>query len=878
MGLLHIDLGHLFLRVVLQLRQNPILLHWQSQWTDTQLQTWSEIARLPWTRSGDRLALGHALAGWMAMAVRRDDSPFLPGLEGQVIQRSRRVVPRAPDATASGQRFTVIAEVAVSQGLDALSYGVPEALLATAVAGARATVPLRGQLAVGLILQTRPVVADEPLLAKLRPLLAIPADSPPLPAELLETVRFLARYYHAPLGAAARACLPAALRRTGVGSDQAADKQQPWVGATWLRPWPDDLTRAETRVLHRIEAEGSLPLAELRRKARPDPSPAAQISAPQGDGPRAAEPALPGAAKTVAAPTEMLEALEQRGLIRLWQQRVLRDPLGMREPVPGDEALALTADQTVAVQALQSAISAQTFSGFLLHGVTGSGKTEVYLQAIDRALSLGQGAIVLVPEIALTPQLVRRFRARFGDQVAALHSAMSEGERLDQLDLVQGGQRRIVIGPRSALFAPMARLGVLVVDECHDSSFKQQAGLRYHARDVALVRARAAGAVCVLGSATPGCEEMALAAAGRLTTLRLPGRAVALTLPTVQVIDLRTAERLRDIETDRPSMLSHELLDAIAQTVARGEQVILLHNRRGYATSMVCAACGTAVECPECAVSLTLHKSSGRLRCHWCDLSLPLGISCPTCGARNLLGVGAGTERIEVTLGAALPQVRMARFDRDTASGQQLHDILGRFRNRELDLLVGTQMLAKGHDFPAVTLVGVILAEAGLGVADFRAAERTFQLLTQVAGRAGRGHRPGRVLVQTHQPDHVAIRYALHQDHAGFTAQELESRRRSCYPPYAYLALLETRHADEQLARAAMQQAVTALESFGAQVRGPVMAQMSKVRNVWRIHALLRSEQRSSLHQWLTRLRSEVVPQLPAVVELTIDVDPASFG
>lgn len=809
----------------------------------------------------------------MLTVAKREDPPLLPGFEGPAAPRPKRSAPRAPDAAAAGQRFAVVAEVAVSQGLDALSYGVPEALLATAVVGARATVPLRGQLAVGLILQVRPAVAGDPLLAKLRPLLAVPGDSPPLPTELLDTVKFLARYYHAPLGAAARACLPAALRRTGVGADRAADKQQPWVGATWLRPWPDDLGRAETRVLHRIEAEGSLPLAELRRKTRPE---AVTVGQDLALGP--AQPGPPPALKNVAAPTEMLEALEQRGLVRLWQQRVLRDPLGMREPVPSDEPLALTADQAVAVQALQQAIEPQTFAGFLLHGVTGSGKTEVYLQAIARALEHGRGAIVLVPEIALTPQLVRRFRARFGDQVAALHSAMSEGERLDQLDLVQGGQRRIVIGPRSALFAPMANLGVLVVDECHDGSFKQQAGLRYHARDVALVRARAAGAVCVLGSATPGCEEVALAEAGRLTTLRLPGRAVALTLPTVKVIDLRTAERLRDIEADRPSMLSHELLDAIAATVARGEQVILLHNRRGYATSMVCAACGTAVECPECAVSLTMHKASGRLRCHWCDLSLPLGISCPTCGSRNLLGVGAGTERIEVTLGAALPQVRMARFDRDTASGQQLHETLGRFRNRELDLLVGTQMLAKGHDFPAVTLVGVVLAEAGLGVADFRAAERTFQLLTQVAGRAGRGHRPGTVLVQTHQPDHVAIRYALHQDHQGFTAQELESRRRSAYPPYAHLALLETRHADERLARAAMQQAVAALESWGAQVRGPVMAQMAKVRNIWRIHALLRSEQRPPLHLWLARLRAEVLPLLPAAVEFTIDVDPASFG
>jgi primosomal protein N' (replication factor Y) len=809
------------------------------------------------------------------MAVRRPDTLLLPGmgdLPGKPLPaKQKREVPRAPDSAAAGQRFALIADVAVAKGLDLLSYGVPEALAALVQPGARATVPLRGQLAVGLILHVRPALEGDPLLAKLRPILALPGDSPPLPADLLETVKFLAKYYHAPLGSAVRACLPAALRRTGVGEDRAADKQEPWVGATWLRPWPDDVSRAETRVLHRIEAEGSIPLADLRRRARPEAAPEPVDSADPS--------AVPApAAKPVAAPTEMLQRLEGLGLIRLWQQRVIRDPLGMREAVPRDAAMQLTADQHIAVEALKTAVDVGQFAGYLLHGVTGSGKTEVYLQAIAHALETGRGAIVLVPEIALTPQLVRRFRARFGDQVAALHSAMSEGERLDQLDLVQAGQRRIVVGPRSALFAPMAQLGVIVVDECHDSSFKQQAGLRYHARDVALVRARSAGAVCLLGSATPGCEEVALAQSGRLTTLSLPSRAVALTLPSVEVIDLRLAERLRDPEADRPSMLSTALIDAIAQTVRRGEQVILLHNRRGFATSMVCAACGSAVECPECAVSLTMHKASGRLRCHWCDLSLPMGISCPTCGARNLLGVGAGTERIEGTLGLALPGVRMARFDRDTASGQRLHEILGAFRRRELDLLVGTQMLAKGHDFPAVTLVGVVLAEAGLGIADFRAAERTFQLLTQVAGRAGRGSQPGKVLVQTHQPDHVAIRFALHQDHAGFTAQELESRRRSAYPPFVHLALLETRHADEQLAREVMNQAVAALESWGAEVRGPVMAAMARVRGIWRIHALLRSAERAPLHQWLLRLRTEVLPKLPAAVEFSIDVDPAAFG
>ena len=783
----------------------------------------------------------------------------------RVAPKSGRSKPKskaiAPLTSAAGSHFEVAAQIAVAAQLDALTYGVPERLVGLVRAGMRVTVPLRGRLDTGVVLALRPVADLGELAGKLRPILAVPDSQPVAPPDLLATLLFAAHYYHTPIGQCARLALPAALRRTGIDADTRAERQQQWVAATYLRPWPATLPKAQVRLLHRIEAESALPVAELRKRAPIDQD--------------------HGQSKVQAA-AAVLDELEKLGLVRQWRERILRDPLGLRQVPTRDVPPTLHADQQAVVAALQAAVLSAEFSGHLLHGVTGSGKTEIYLHTIATALDHGRGAIVLVPEIALTPQLVQRFRARFGDQVAALHSAMAEGERLDQLDRVQRGDRRIVIGPRSALFAPIANLGVIVVDECHDGSYKQQSGVRYQARDLALVRARHAGALCILGSATPSCEDWHLQTTGKLTLHQLLRRAVASQLPATKVIDLRVATRVRDVDGAGLSLLSEELIAAISATVQRKEQVILLHNRRGFATAMLCRACGTPVECAECAVALTWHKNLGRLRCHWCDLSLSDAISCPTCKTGNLIGVGAGTERIEAVLSACLqqelPDVRIARFDRDTASGQRLLDTLERFRRQQIDVLVGTQMLAKGHDFPMVTLVGVVLAEEGLRVPDFRATERTFQLLTQVAGRAGRGERAGQVLIQTYQPDHFAIAAALRHDAVGFVQAELQGRADTAMPPFAYVALLETSHAQPALAQAAMRQAVDFLRELGADVRGPVAASMAKVRDIWRFHGLVKATQRKDLHRWLAQLRQQLVPQLPAGVTFSLDVDPGGFG
>lgn len=778
-----------------------------------------------------------------------------------------RKAPRAGAETTAGARFAAVADVAVASHAALLTWGVPPALTQQVVPGMRVTVPLQGRLVTGVVWAVRAAGADGPVTGRLRPIVACP-DAPPLPPDLLHAIEFAARYWLAPLGSAVRLALPAPLRRTGVDGDLAPERRQWLVEPTNVRPWPDGLSRPELRLLARIEAAGTTTLPALRRLALRDPAPEADAAGlPEVHPPRA-----------VPAPLRLVEGLAARGLCRLWQERVLRDPFAARAPTPPDVPPVLTPEQNLALQRMRADLEARRWGGHLLRGITGSGKTEVYLRLIATALDQGRGAIVLVPEIALTPQLVRRFRARFGDQVAALHSGLGDGERLDQWTRLERGERRIVVGPRSALFAPVRDLGVIVVDECHDASFKQQTGLRYHARDLALVRARAAHAVAVLGSATPGCEEMALVHDGRLHLTELSHRPLGGALPLAATLDLRTVERVPDPGGDRPSLLSRPLLDAVVEVVRRGEQAMLLHNRRGFAPSMICMGCGGAVECVDCAVSLTLHRAQQRLRCHLCDFSMAADVSCPRCRGRHLVGIGAGTERIETTLAHFAPGLRIARFDRDTATGQRLHDTLDRFARRELDVLVGTQMLAKGHDFPAVTLVGVLLAEQGLRIPDFRAAERTFQLLTQVAGRAGRGERPGRVLVQTWMPDHPAIAAALRHDHPGFLQSELAYRHAHRWPPHTHVALIEARHADVLRARAAVTLAVDHLRRGGVEVRGPVMAGIARLRGQFRVHALARGDDRALLHEALRRVQREVLAGIGGGVDVSLDIDPTQFS
>jgi primosomal protein N' (replication factor Y) (superfamily II helicase) len=547
----------------------------------------------------------------------------------------------------------------------------------------------------------------------------------------------------------------------------------------------------------------------------------------------------------------VVRGLVDRGVAELVDEEVERDPFA-GIPAAETDVPELTAAQQAVLAPLLSAARASGGT-FLLRGVTGSGKTRVYVELLEEVVRRrGRGAIVLVPEIALTPQTVDRFRARFGDDVAVLHSALSEGERYDAWRLLRSGARRIAVGARSAVFAPVRDLGAIVVDEEHESTYKQGEAPRYHAREVAIMRARMAGAVCLLGSATPALESWANAQSGKHTLLELPERVEGRPLPAVRIVDLRKERAERDAAagaTRGPLVLTEPLHAAIQDRLDRAEQVILLLNRRGYASFVQCRACGHVWQCGRCNVSLTYHRTRRRLICHYCFHDEAPPHRCVECGSEELSFRGLGTEQVERIVTETFPAARVARMDVDTTSGRWAHhQILGKVERLEVDILLGTQMIAKGLDFHQITLVGVINADVGLNLPDFRAGERTFQLLTQVAGRAGRGDRAGEVLIQTAVPAHFAIRSALAHDYVAYADHEIRQRLEPPYPPHARLANIVVSGTDElRVQEAAEQLAASTLETAeGLRARdvhllGPAPCAIDRIRNRWRWHFLLRS-------------------------------------
>jgi primosomal protein N' (replication factor Y) len=510
---------------------------------------------------------------------------------------------------------------------------------------------------------------------------------------------------------------------------------------------------------------------------------------------------------------------------------------------------------------------------FLLHGVTASGKTEVYLRVAENALQQGKGVIVLVPEIALTAQIVGIFRHRFGDKVAVWHSALLPSTRYEQWRKVKSGECPIVIGARSALFAPVPNLGLIIVDEEHDHSYKQEQGVCYHAREVALMRAKLSGAVVVFGTATPSLDSYYRALKGEWTLLRLTQRVEGKPLPKVQLIDERTASHRHS------ELLSDPLVEAMGQALREGEQVILFLNRRGYARVALCPHCQFAAQCPNCAVTLVYH-ADGELRCHHCGHRQRHASHCPQCGGAMLVLRGAGTERVEAEVRRLFPKATVLRLDRDAVVSRGEHArILNAFRNGEAQVLVGTQMVTKGLDFPKVTVVGVLNADHALLFPHYRAAEECFQLLTQVAGRAGRGEKPGVVFIQTRFPDHYAIQLAIAQDYQRFFATELPSRRNPAYPPYAHLVEVLTSDPDQNLAKArikvaaaAFRRAIATLNAMGIEVLGPSECLLPRLQGRWRYHLLLRSRQRKTLHEVVDKGLSLLDAETRSA--LTIDVDP----
>jgi len=725
------------------------------------------------------------------------------------------------------------------------TYRVPEELRESLKLGARLMLPFGRRnvtgYAVGLHADLpADVEIDE---SKIKDIIEVTDEEPLITPEILKLTQWTADYYASFWGEMLKASLPA-----GINKDKVRPKRQKAVRL--LSTIPDDiakpLTEQQQWIVDLLVANGGEMLwTEILERADTGASP--------------------------------INTLAKRGLVEIYVQDIRRDPLAGAE-LPKRDDFTLTAEQQTALNAITNAGETDAFKAFLLHGVTGSGKTEVYIRAMRHALDTGRSAMMLVPEIALTPVFSRRLRAVFGSEVAILHSNLSTGERYDEWRRIRRGDARIAIGTRSAVFAPLENIGLVVVDEEHDPSYRQHESPFYNARDVAVMRAHLAGAIVVLGSATPAMESFYNAQTGKYTYLRLPERIGGRGLATAELIDMREVFK----RFGKDVALSPELLDAIVETHARGEQVIILLNRRGFSQFVLCRTCGETLKCPNCDITLTFHRGAGNLLCHYCNHRERSPKVCPHCTSEYLYFVGEGTENIADQLTKKFPNMRIARVDRDTMAHKgEIEDVLLKFAGGHLDMLVGTQMIAKGHDFPNVTLVGVISVDIGLGLPDLRSAERTFQLITQVAGRSGRGKQAGKVLIQTYYPEHYALRHAKEQDYEGFYKEEIKFRERLAYPPFYVLASILIKHRD--LAYASKQANIlrrsldTANQSKQARILGPAPASLSRLKNEFRLQIILKGTTRRNLRETLNIALADAEHQGCDLRTINVEIDPVNL-
>ena len=578
------------------------------------------------------------------------------------------------------------------------------------------------------------------------------------------------------------------------------------------------------------------------------------------------------ALRALEVPRTTLSTLVKRGLVEVVEERPeLTRPTLKARPSPFE--FEFSAQQAEALRQIQANVEAKKFAGALLHGVTGSGKTAVYLAGMRAVLAAGRSAILLVPEIGLTPAMAADLHQVFGDEVAILHSALSDKERAEQWHRIKRGAARMVVGTRSAVFAPVADLALMIVDEEQDSSYKQEETPRYHARDVAVMRAKMANATVVLGSATPSLESYFNAKQNKYTLLELPDRVEQRPLPEVEIIDMRQEFQ----ETGHEQVISRKLAEEIKERLERKEQVMVLLNRRGYSPVVLCRACGKTLECKNCAIAMTHHKRSRRMECHYCGYRAPVPKACVHCGSEYVYFLGTGSEKLEELLHGMFPQARIGRLDRDTVRGRDdFERALNALNDGELDLLVGTQMIAKGHDIHGVTLVGVVGADMALGMPDFRAAERTFQLLTQVAGRAGRGNTPGKVVLQTYFPEHYAVQYAARHDFVGFYEKELQFRKWMHYPPYSALAnvLVRSGKLDEALQwSGVLGKWFEKTRHEGIRVLGPAAAPILRLKQDYRYHFVLKSDSREKLNALLRSMLVYVAKEKIPRTQVIVDVD-----
>ena len=726
-----------------------------------------------------------------------------------------------------------IAKVVVEISLDReFDYRIPAHMQSTIHVGTQVNVPFKSRELRGFVVG----LADHSAFGDtLKEIAGVVGEKPLIPDPIMKLAYWIADYYCAPIEHAVRTVLPSAVRKRG-----ARHKKQLVVSLTGSIP--ENITAKQDEVFQILQQHGAMTLSELKERTGCSESP--------------------------------VRTLEKHGLVKIEESTILRDPHAGLELLR-TKPFVLMAEQQTALEKINEAMSEPQPGVVLLHGVTGSGKTEVYLQAIQDAFDQGKGAIVLVPEISLTPQTVDRFRSRFGDCVAVLHSSLSEGERHDEWHRIRNGEAQIAIGARSALFSPIENLGLIVVDEEHEPTYKQDESPRYNARDVAVMRGHLENCCVVLGSATPSLESFNNVREGRYALAEMLLRVDDRSMPLMRVVDMRIeAER-----EGRPHIFSSELVQGIYDRLDNREQVILFLNRRGFSSSLQCEQCGYVAECSECSVSMTYHKRAHKLLCHICGAEEAVPNACPDCGDPEFKYAGMGTEKIEEVLEKLCPNARVARMDSDTMRKKDSYrTVLDRFRTGKIDILLGTQMIAKGLDFPNVTLVGVLYADMSLHMPDFRAGERTFQLLTQVAGRAGRGEKAGEVIVQAYTPHHPAIQAARNLDYDGFCSQDLEFRKELSYPPFSHLVLLTFKGESESEVTKAATGFSERLENIlpeSVTHSPPVPAPLARAKGHYRYQIMLRCEHTVKMTKPIRHVVASY--KMPKSVNCTVDVDALSL-
>lgn len=803
-------------------------------------------------------------------------------------------------------------DVALPVPLDmAFTYRIPDG--AAPAIGGRVLVPFRQQRMMGIVV----ALHDRKPQVTTKNIVSIVDPAPLLDDQLLRLGRWIADYYLAPIGEVFRSMLPLtaefkrvvgyriteqgemALHQAGMSGSSARSQRTPEEQEKEFRvldflTQPDGELIREGTLRQSTGASRKILDGMVRKKwierrdvsTQQDAARTVKIAVL-----KSAEGKLNANQKTIVdtlaaaggrVPVEVLQSLEvprstlgtlvRRSLVNIIEERA-EFAVSRTKPRPNPFHFAFNNAQKAALACLREKVESKVFSGILFHGVTGSGKTAVYLAGMRSVLEAGRSAILLVPEIGLTPAVAADLHQIFGDEVAILHSALSDRERAEQWHRIKRGEARIVVGTRSAVFAPVNDLALIIVDEEHDGSYKQEETPRYHARDVAVMRAKMSGATVVLGSATPSLESYFNARKSKYALIELPDRVEQRPLPEVEVVDMR----LEFQETGREQVISRKLATEIQERLDRKEQAMVLLNRRGYSPAVLCRTCGKKLECQNCAIALTHHKREHKMVCHYCGYIAPVPKSCPYCSSEYVYFLGTGSEKLEELLHGMFPQARIARLDRDTVRGHEdFERTLNALNEGELDLIVGTQMIAKGHDIHGVTLVGVVGADAALGLPDFRAAERTFQLLTQVAGRAGRGQSPGKVILQTYFQDHYAVQYAARHDFIGFYEKELQFRSWMHYPPYSALAnvLVRSTSLDDALQwSGSLGKWFDQTRHEGVRVLGPAAAPIMRLKQDYRYHFVLKSPSREKLNATLRAMLGYAAQQKIPRTQIVVDVD-----